>query len=403
MKHLLVFLPALFWGFMPQNNAQPISNPNLTGTTPRLSTDHRGNPVLSWAEKDGDKSYFFFAVSTDDGQTFGPKVKVNAPTDFSVHAEGMPKVAFKADGTIVATFERRRPTKEAPRAGDLLYSFSKDNGNTWSQPAFVHRDATAGKGHSFSDIARLPNGELGIVWLDEKMGDYEGRSVKFVQTLPQGGFSNEVVVDSNACQCCRTVLFIDNKNHLHVTYRDLAADNIRDMAHAVSTNGGKTFSNPRSVYPDGWQVAACPHTGPSMAQVGNDLFVSWFSGTSAQHQSGVRVAQMGGDSLFTHHLTIRAKHPQLLSYRENLVVVWDESMEKEGRFFTKIGLRVLDKKGKILSTSYLTPDFENATYPVLLATKQGLLLAYESKKENQNMVIMKHQITLSEEGSLANE
>lgn len=83
-------------------------------------------------------------------------------------------------------------------------------------------------------MIRLPNGELGIVWLDEKIGVYEGRSVKFTQTLPNGGFSEEVVVDSNACQCCRTVLFVDANKNIHLTYRN--------MSYSVSTDGGKTFT-----------------------------------------------------------------------------------------------------------------------------------------------------------------
>lgn len=172
MKYLFLGWLASLLGH--SNPPATLSNPALNGATPRFTTDHRGNPVLSWAEKEGDKNFFFFAVSTDGGRSFGSKIQVNAPSDFSVHAEGMPKVAFKADGTIYATFERRRPTKDAPRAGDLLYSISKDGGKNWTKPAFVHSDTTPGKGHSFSDIARLPNGELGIVWLDEKMGHYEG-------------------------------------------------------------------------------------------------------------------------------------------------------------------------------------------------------------------------------------
>lgn len=379
-----------FW-YKDTTKAKQLSNEKMTGTTPRFTTDYHGNPVLSWVEKEDEKAYFYFAISTDEGHTFGPKIKVNAPTDLSVHAEGMPRVAFKADGGIWATFELKKPTKEAPRASDLMYVASTDNGKTWSTPKTVHKDTTPGKGHSFSDIIRLPNGELGFVWLDEKMGNYEGRSVKFVQTLPNGSFSEEVVVDSNACQCCRTVLFIDTNKNIHLTYRDLRSDGTRDMSHAVSTDGGKTFSTPKLVFKDMWKVNACPHTGPSMAQVGNDFFVTWFSGKSETTESGVRIAKIGSEKLFSANLTMRAKHPQVANFNGSLAVVWDESFEKNGEYFTKIALRTIQKDGSE-KTDYLTLDATNATYPVILPTKNGLLLAYELQKGNDSKAVIVSQL-----------
>lgn len=369
----------------------PLSDPSKTGATPRFTTDQRGRPVLSWVEKEGEKNQFFFSVSNDNGKTFGDKVAIGAPSNCSVHAEGMPRIAFKSDGTIYATFELKKPTKEAARASDLMYITSNDNGQTWSSPKALHRDTTPGKGHSFSDVARLPNGELGFVWLDDKLGKYEGRSVKFVQTLPNGGFSEEVVVDSNACQCCRTVVFVDHSGHIHLTYRDLNADGTRDMSHCVSNDGGHTFSIPKLVHSDLWKINACPHTGPSMTQVEKDLFVSWFSGTSANHEAGIRIAKLGQEKLYSSELSVRAKHPQSAAYQGSLAVVWDESMEKNDRYFSKIALRFIHKNGAE-KTTYLTTDFDNASYPVLLSTSQGLLVAYELQKPNQEPIIVVSKI-----------
>lgn len=387
MKYLVLLLALISGLERVTPKTVLLSDPQKTGTTPRFTTDHRNRPVLSWVEKEGEKNLFFFAVSDDNGKTFGDKISIGVSTNCSVHAEGMPRVAFKSDGTIFATFEVKKPTKEAPRASDLMYVTSADNGKTWSAPTAIHRDTTPGKGHSFSDVTRLPNGELGFVWLDDKLGKFEGRSVKFVQTLAKGGFSDEVVVDSNACQCCRTVVVVDNAGQIHLAYRDLNADGTRDMSQAVSTDGGHTFSTPKTVYKDLWKINACPHTGPSMAQVGKDMFVSWFSGTSANHKAGLRVAKIGQEKLFFSHLTVYAKHPQIVSVKEKLVMVWDESMEKDEKYFSKIGLCVFDKQGKG-AISYLTPNFENATYPVLMATSKGFVIAYEHQKEDGKTVIM---------------
>ena len=165
-----------------------ISDPQFAGSTPRFTTDNQQNPVLTWAEKADDKAAFYFARSTDGGQTFGEKFRVPAPTTLSVHAEGMPKLAFKANGDMLALFEVPKPVPESRFSGDLLFVTSADGGKTWSEPKPVHQNIKPGTSHSFSDLTRLPNGEIGIVWLDEKLPGKEGRPVKFVQTLPGGGF-----------------------------------------------------------------------------------------------------------------------------------------------------------------------------------------------------------------------
>lgn len=395
MKNSILILVTFLLGFAEKPAREiRLSNPQFVGVTPRLTTDHRNRPVLSWTEKEGNKPTFYFSVSEDDGQSFGPKIRVKTPPVFSSHAEGMPKVAFKKDGTVLAAFEVSKPTEDAPRASDLLYVTSADGGQTWSEPKTVHRDTTPGKGHSFSNMNRLPNGEIGIAWLDEKSPNKEGRTVKFSQTVAGGGFGKEVLVDDNACQCCRTNVFVDNQNRIHIAYRDLLDDGARDISQAVSTDGGRTFTTPKVVYPDGWKINACPHTGPDVAQVGKDMFVTWFSG--GEKTPGIKLARVGSSQLVAGMVSDRTKHPQLATANGQLIWVWDESMEikkpgEESRFIQRIGMRKI-VNGKAMSVTYLTPTDINAAFPVILTTKKGLLVAYEQQKDQQNSVIVSRWI-----------
>ncbi|GAB3249103.1 hypothetical protein GCM10027347_05940 [Larkinella harenae] len=397
MKNTILIAAALLLGFVEKPVREVrLSNPQFVGATPRLTRDHRQKPVLSWTEKEGKTVAFYFSVSDDDGRTFGPRIRVQTPAVFSAHAEGMPKVAFKKDGTILATFEVSKPTDNAPRASDLLYVTSSDGGKTWTEPKAVHRDTTPGKGHSFSNMSRLPNGEIGIAWLDEKAPNKEGRTVKFAQTVNEGGFSDEVLVDDNACQCCRTNVFVDAQNRIHVAYRDLLDSGARDISQAVSTDGGKTFTRPKTVYNDGWKINACPHTGPDVAQVGNDLFVTWFSG--GEKTPGIKLARLGSEQLVAGIVSDRTKHPQVASVNGQLVWLWDESMEVktpegESRFISRIGMRKV-VNGKALPVTYLTPTDVNALYPVVLPSKKGFLVAYEQQKGGQNSVIVSRWIEL---------
>ncbi|WP_420149117.1 sialidase family protein [Spirosoma sp.] len=376
-----------------------VSNPQFAGAVPRLTTDAAGNPLLSWVEKNGENVAFYFALSKDGGQTFGEKIQVKAPTTISAHAEGMPKVAMKADGTLLAVFEVPRPTAASRFAGDLLYTMSADNGKTWQEPRPVHQDALPGKSHSFSDITRLPNGEIGVVWLDEKLPNQEGRPVVFAQTTKGKGFGAAVRVDDNACQCCRTNVFVDSQKRIHLTYRDLLPGKAgevasRDISTVVSNDGGKTFSKPQVVVADHWQVNACPHAGPVVAQVGNNVMMTWFSGK--ENAAGLRLARLGSDKLLSSVLTSRAKHPQVASDGKKLVWVWDESISRDGSgemgsFVQRIGIRTVSEE-TISPTKYLTPESVGATYPAALMTATGTLVAYEQTKDNEPTVIVVQQL-----------
>ncbi|GAB3969193.1 hypothetical protein GCM10028806_14830 [Spirosoma terrae] len=384
-----------------------VSNPQSSASTPRLTTDAAGNPLLSWVEKGEQTSKFYYALSTDGGRTFGEKKLVKTPATFSTHAEGMPKVAVKADGTVLAVFEVQQPTPESRFAGDLLYTLSTDQGKSWSEPISVHQDTSPGKKarpttRSFSDVTRLPNGEIGIVWLDEKLPNREGRPVLFAQTTKGAGFGSATVVDDNACQCCRTNVFVDAKKNIHLTYRDLLPSTqkgeiaSRDISTAVSTDGGKTFGKPQPVFADHWRVNACPHAGPVVAETKNGMAVTWFSGVD--NSAGVRLAQLGVGQLLSIIPTTRARHPYVTATADQLIWLWDEAVSKDGSgemgsFVQRIGFRMVAGQ-EASPVRYVTPETVDATYPTALATEKGILMAYEQTQAGQKTAIVTQLLPL---------
>jgi hypothetical protein len=66
MKYIIITLLGFLINFNQPNKSIQLSDSQRVGITPRFTTDEKGNPVLSWAEKDGDKqNHFFFAISKD--------------------------------------------------------------------------------------------------------------------------------------------------------------------------------------------------------------------------------------------------------------------------------------------------------------------------------------------------
>ncbi len=358
------------------NNA--VSNPNFNATASRLTTDHKGNPVLSWAEQDDSSRVLgvYFATSKDGGKTFLDQKMIKNTEGVASHAEGMPKIAFKSDGTIIATFEMRRPTPESRFAGDILYTMSTDGGENWTPPQYVHADTTAGKSRSFHDIVRLPNGEIGITWLGER-GKTSGRPVKFAQTTAGNGFGNEIIAKSGACECCRTNLMVDTEGVLHIFFRDILPDGTRDMGHVLSKNGGKNFGDYKLVYPDKWKINACPHTGPSSAVLKNTIYTAWYTGE--EENLGVKITDNAG-KILTHIKNANARHPQLTATKSQLVLAWDEV--EDGQKETKIRIQWLTKD-KIVQTKTLEIGEYSAAFPTILALNDKVIVAYERQKNGE--------------------
>jgi hypothetical protein len=378
MKKIILLFLVFSQSVLAQNalkNVQSIvvSDTSNNAVSPRLTTDNKGNPVLSWAEENDSSQVVAvcFATSKDAGKTFSNKKNIRIVKGITAHAEGMPKLAFKSDGTIIALFETKRPTPESRFAGDLRYTMSTDGGDNWTTPQYVHADTTAGKSRSFSDIQRLPNGEIGVTWLGERGGKAGGRPVKYAQTTPNNGFLGEITAKEGACECCRTNLFVDTEGSFHIFFRDILADGTRDMGHVVSKDSGKTYGNYTVVFADKWKINGCPHTGPSTAQLNKTIYTAWYTGE--EKNVGVKVTDNAG-KILTHIKSANARHPQLMANTNKLVLTWDEPDENSKG--SQVKMRVFEKNNFSKSVVISSLD-ERANMPCVLTINNQLVVAYE--------------------------
>ena len=135
---------------------------------PHFTSNHLGEPVLWWAETDtaSKSSTVYFAVSKDGGRTFGEGVPIPVAAGFASHSEGMAKLAFKGDGTMILLFQLHRPTEDNYFSSQLMYSQSFDNGQSWTEPKRIHSNSDMNTGHGFADMTIGPDGEAIAVWLD---------------------------------------------------------------------------------------------------------------------------------------------------------------------------------------------------------------------------------------------
>lgn len=362
----------------------------LPGSCPYLTKDTKGNTVLSWVRNTSDtSSVLCYAVSTDGGHSFGPAIVVPGSNNVHEHAENMPKVLFKPSGEVIALWGAANPNPKNKYSGIVHYVQSFDGGQHWTAPTPLVTD-TAGYDQRYFDVALLENGEAAVVWLDNrKTSNKEGSALYFASTEGRNGFRHETRIQQQCCQCCRTDLFVDHNHNIHVLYRGILNDSIRDMVHTVSTDGGRSFTTPQRISNDNWVISGCPHTGPAMTENKEGLHFAWYTGGQPKGSFYTRSSDNGKSFVAHDSVSARGSHPQLTALSNGeLLLAWDETLPQDGKLFSRIGLQKRTADGKSLNKKYIAEDSLKVSYPVLLEARNGkALVAYCRQQGGKNYVV----------------
>ena len=356
---------------------------SMPGTAPHLTKNADGQVVLSWVRETNDSTFSFcYATSNDGGQTFNNPIVIPQSSNIKPHSENLPKVIFKPSGEALAIWGAASSNKKNKYSGSIYYAQSFDDGVTWSAARPLVTD-TAGYDQRYFDVSLLPNGEVGIIWLDNRKDTgTEGSALYYAVTDGHKGFNHEKRIMQGCCQCCRTDLFVDSKSGIHVLYRGIVQDSIRDMVHIVSTNGGKTFSAPQRISNDNWVLNACPHTGPAMTENKDGLHFTWYTGGKKKGTFYTQSADNGQHFIQQDSVSGAGKHPQLTAdAADGLAIVWDEFVKKDNEIYSRIGFQKRTPDGKNIRKWFLTQPTINATYPVItIAQNNQPVVAYCQKK-----------------------
>ncbi|HLP43042.1 MAG TPA: sialidase family protein [Fibrobacteria bacterium] len=363
----------------------------LPSSCPFLTEDPKGNIVLSYVREVNDSVFMMcYVVSEDKGKSFGNPIEIPSSRGVRPHGENLPKMVFKPDGEILAIWGVSNPSPTKKYGGLVFYAQSHDGGKTFSEAKPLVRDTTSIDQRYF-DVAVLPDGEAGIVWLDNRRkSENNGSTLYFAVTKGNNGFQEERPLQESTCVCCRTELFVGSGGKIHVAYRIILNDSIRDMVHMVSTDGGKAFSPPQRISPDDWVINGCPHTGPTMTENQNGLHFSWFTMGKGEGVFYGRSADYGKTFSPRESVSSKpsAKHPQITAFESgNLAIVWDEASQQGDATGNHIGLQVRDPLGKVIGGKIATSDSGNFSFPVLKAIDNAtLLIAYTARHGKKSKV-----------------
>ncbi len=367
---VLAVLPSCNQTNSQENSTQKrvlLSNGNRVGAAVFLASDERHHPIVSWVEKDtaGEKYFYFARFDSSKGQ-FKKPVSIPFQQNASAHAEMMPKIAVKGDGTLVAIYGTSTPYKNLRWGlGDVKYIRSYDNGKTWTDPQSISSDVQKGWSTNYTDMCRLGDGEIGVTWLGKIPNNpRRARPIFFAKTNEKSGFGEQILIDSSACQCCRTAVSSDENGDVSIAFRDILPGMIRDISFASSANNGQSFRKAASFSRDHWVVDGCPHAGPSVKTKNGISYVTWFTG--AKNKAGVyyEALDRNGKKIDRKRLDPNARFIQLcLQPNGNRVAAFSRNYSKEDSSYSEIVITKINKNG--FFQKVITPPDGEATYPVI--------------------------------------
>lgn len=375
-------------GELNLNTSESVLIDTIPGSCPYLTKDSKGNVLLSWVRSNNDSSSIFCYTRSTDGKTFSAAVAIPSSTNIHPHAENLPKIIAKPSGELIALWGAANPNPMNKYSGLVFYSQSFDDGKTWSNAKQLTTD-TASFDQRYYDVALLPDGEAGIIWLDNrKATTKDGSGLYFARTVGANGFQKEQRISQLCCQCCRTQLFIDTKGGIHAIYRGIVNDSIRDMMHIVSNNNGKTFTNPIRISNDNWVLKGCPHTGPSMTENNNGLHFAWFTGAGKKGCYYTNSSNNGQRFSIADSVSSNGSHPQLTTLSNGtLMLVWDEAVEFNNKPVKRIATQVRKANGTSIGKTFLTSDSSVASYPVITSLASNkTLVVYTEKKDKKSFI-----------------
>jgi hypothetical protein len=214
----------------------------------------------------------------------------------------------------------------------------------------------------------------------------------FEATWRPDGSRSEVRLAENVCFCCKTSISLAPNGTIFAAWRNIYPTNIRDMAVAASTDGGRTFSAPVRVSKDHWQIDACPEDGPSTVVTPDGvLHIAWptlLEGPNPKKAIFYTWSADGGRT-FAPRVRIDANdngegaHPQIAATASGVVVVWENRREGHHDVSTR-GIPSAHAgtvtPGPIASVN--GPDDEGF-YPAVAESNGAVLVAWTSKRGEQ--------------------
>ncbi len=244
-----------------------------------------GQPLLSWVEPVKGGSFALRYSIRNGSQWSEPRTIAERPHFFHHPAE-LPEVIALTGGSLPgqAMMAHWIEVPSESSEAEFLYVSSSRDGIKWTTPVMAHHDKSQAQ-HGLASMVASGNGQASLFWLQALKGDDGPASLMRSVIGPDGSELKEEQLDADVCTCCPTSA-VKTSQGLLVAYRDRTTDNIRDIA--VTRLVGGRWTSPKIIFPDHWQLDACPVNAASASASGDKVAVAWY--TAAGNNARVEMA-----------------------------------------------------------------------------------------------------------------
>jgi hypothetical protein len=330
------------------------------------------------------------ASSKDGGRTLSVPAQVTQGTlDLDWGPDARPKIALDRKGNIAVAFSTFR---DKAFDGEVFYSRSTDGGKTFAPPRPITDNTESQR---FEALGFDPEGTLFAAWLDKRnripvqqAGEkYDGAALFFASSKDGGAtYSKARLAIDNTCECCRLGLAFDPSGHPVVVFRNIFEGSIRDHAIVTFADQGSPGEVHR-VSEDDWQIAACPHQGPSLSVAPNGTYhVVWY--TNGKVRKGLFYAQSrDGGKTFSQPMPIGQSdkgpsRPYVIAGPQGAAIVWKEFDGEK----TSVNLMTSADDGRSWSQPRkIAATSDSSDHPLLVSNGRQYYLSWMTKADGYRL------------------
>lgn len=348
--------------------------------------DARGRLWLA-SVKDG---HVMVSRSDDRGKTYSTPVPVNPEAEFvAADGENRPKILVAGNGNIYVSYTQ---LLEKPFSGNIRFSRSVDGGESFSAPLTVNDNLDLIT-HRFDSLGINGRGQIYVVWLDrrdaaaanKKGGKYSGIAVYYAVSDDEGkSFRANTKAADHVCECCRVAMAIDTDGYPVIAWRHIYDTNIRD--HALVKLDGKMA--PVRLSHDNWNIAACPHHGPSLSIVADGIYhAAWFSNAPERHGLFYARSTDHGKTFSSPlnfgNFEAQSAHPYVFSLGSRVYLAWKEF---DGESTSILGIFSGDGGKSWSAPKKLAVSSDTSDSPLLIGENNRVYLSWNTKNEGYRLI-----------------
>lgn len=373
--------------------AQVRELPSPAGTSsgqPNLTVAATGRVYLSWIDRlEGGRVALRFASKEKNGWSAPRNVAEGA--NWFVNWADFPSLAVLPDGSMAAHWLAK--SGAGTYAYDVNIARSFDGGKPWGKPFLPHRDGTQTE-HGFVSLLPAKNGAFTAIWLDgremagktsdhisNQNGDHgHGTMTLRAAVIRRNNLiEQEALLDAKVCECCQTAAALTSLGPV-VVYRDRSEQEMRDISIVRLRKG--QWSEPKTVFQDGWQINGCPVNGPAVAAAGKRVAVAWFTGAKDKSQVKLAFSNDAGET-FGAPIPIDDGNPAgrvdvLLLPDGSAVVSWLEKLPNGG----EVRIRKVKSDGSREAAMTMAPSgtARSSGFPQIVRSGKVLVFAWVSNR-----------------------